>query len=524
MRNNIPSSSSRFGQNFEINKNDRCNYDHNYNQRRRQQFSAAGESIMSYRRPKSIGSYAATYLEEELPPSRYARSASNITTGNNGEYSNLHYTSSGTNSTVTYKHAKTESWVEEHAQYSLTRRPASNRDARSEISVAETAMTNYTASKSDSNTAIVRRRREHQLHGPVRKEKSSNRRRRSNKHHFSKTRQSDFTKHRASTRPTPQIFNQYNPSDESIEEEKIKASIERLEDRLKSKQIMALRRGSSSRLRAAGSNYLEDYRRAPAIMNQNLQQHQSAIAPVVVENHHHHYNYENNSNVTRPLPDFNNSAINSNTAHQPSSLSNMNKLPVAPPRSPGPPPPPPVEYELPHMNSHINFDKNSSAVKKINHYYYQDNGAVGNGQSQYQPPPGLDSQSAVSLSKQPISRYGSKESVKNLQPCHIMQKTNSYASLKQKEKENRLNHHRKRERQNASIRPRSNHHHHHQSSKTPRSTATPRQKNIETENSVHSAATTTTLDGEKLYFGGEKVKVGVLVNQNNLHLLMTPKR
>ena len=70
-------------------KNDRCYYDHNHSQRRRQQFSAAGESIMSYRRPKSMGSYAATYLEEELPPSRYAGSASNITTGNNGGYNVL---------------------------------------------------------------------------------------------------------------------------------------------------------------------------------------------------------------------------------------------------------------------------------------------------------------------------------------------------------------------------------------------------------------------------------------------------
>ena len=32
---------------------------------------------------------------------------------------------------------QTKSWIEEHAQYSLNRRPASTRRARSEVSVAE---------------------------------------------------------------------------------------------------------------------------------------------------------------------------------------------------------------------------------------------------------------------------------------------------------------------------------------------------------------------------------------------------
>merc|ERR1711991_323228 len=129
-------------------------------------------------------------------------------------------------------------------------------------------LTNYTANKSDSNTAILRRRREHGVHLHRGKETAPFRRRRSNKYISGKIRQDDFTKNCASTRPTPQIFKHYNPSDESIEEEKIKASIERLEDRLKSKQIMALRRGSSATLRAAGSRYLEDRSRTTTLGNQ----------------------------------------------------------------------------------------------------------------------------------------------------------------------------------------------------------------------------------------------------------------
>ena len=116
------------------------------------------------------------------------------------------------------------------------------------MSAAETALTNYTSSKSDSNTAVARRRREHLHYGrSQRPSKSARNYRRRKTGGFNGA----FNENQQLA--TPQIFNHYNPSDESIEEEKIKASIERLENRLKSKQIIALRRGSSATLRAAGS-------------------------------------------------------------------------------------------------------------------------------------------------------------------------------------------------------------------------------------------------------------------------------
>jgi len=489
-----PVSSSRFEQNYNHNpRRGNQNNCHNYEHERHHYATTTGESNVSYRRPNSTGTYGTTYLEEQLPPSRYGR---NRATSNNNmnRHNNLQRESTNTTNTMDYQHAKTKSWIEEHAQYSLNRRPASTRRARSEVSVAETAMTNYTTSKSDSNTAIVRRTHVQQRYGSAPNSRSSNNRHRgtSNRNYNSngKNRSKSARNRQVSRRPTPQIFKHYNPSDESIEEEKIKASIERLEDRLKSKQIMALRRGSSATLRAAGSRYLEDRSRTTTLGNQQYStQQQSAIAPVVVENHHHHYNYNrndnnmsnnnnnNNGNVIRPLPSFNNSAIDSKNIHY---VNNNRRM--QPPRSPGPPPPPPMEYES---------NTNSSAVKKINHFYYQENDIAGSQQSQYQKsqqvesqrqlPPGLDS--------------------KSLQPCHIMQQQNSYASLKKKEKNLRANLRRKKDRKNI-----------------------PNRVQAKPQPSVASSMQTTTTTLFEDVINEEKGKSGVLVNENNLHLLMTPKR
>ena len=248
-------------------------------------------------------------------------------------------------------------------------------------------MTNYTTSKSDSNTAIVRRTHVQQRYGSAPNSRSSNNRHRgtSNRNYNSngKNRSKSARNRQVSRRPTPQIFKHYNPSDESFEEEKIKASIERLEDRLKSKQIMALRRGSSATLRAAGSRYLEDRSRTTTLGNQQYStQQQSAIAPVVVENHHHHYNYNrndnnminnnnnnnnNNGNVIRPLPSFNNSAIDSKNIHY---VNNNRRM--QPPRSPA---------RRRHRQWNMK-NTNSSAKKSI--IFIIGNDIAGSQQSQYQ--------------------------------------------------------------------------------------------------------------------------------------------
>ena len=130
-------------------------------------------------------------------------------------------------------------------------------------------------------------------------------------------------------------------------------------------------------------------------------------------------------------------------------------------------------------------------LKKINHFYYQENDIAGSQQSQYQKsqqiesqrqlPPGLDS--------------------KSLQPCHIMQQQNSYASLKKKEKNLRANLRRKKDRKNI-----------------------PNRVQAKPQQSVASSMQTTTTTLFEDVINEEKGKSGVLVNENNLHLLMTPKR
>ena len=372
------------------------------------------------RRQTGTASYATTYLDEQLPPSRYTRNENG--SGENG----MNWNSNISTTTSNYRLAKTKSWIEEHAQYSLNRRPSSTSNALSVVSAAETALTNYTSSKSDSNTAVARRRREHLRYGRSQRPSKSARnyrRRKAGGFHGTSNENRQLS--------TPQIFSHYNPSDESIEEEKIKASIERLENRLKSKQIMALRRGSSATLRAAGSRYLKDNSAVSSTANNGYNQSQqlSTMTPVIVENHHHHYNYDN-SGSARPLPSFTNSAMISTTQETHKTVSSHR-----PPRSPGPPPPPPpVEY----CNNDSQFMANSQPVKNVTHHYYHDKNALS---KQTQPscvaPPGLVNGSRA-LNATASSNTGPKKNHTNaFQPCHIMKKPNSYALLKQQEKESR---------------------------------------------------------------------------------------
>ena len=105
-----------------------------------------------------------------------------------------------------------------------------------------------------------------------------------------------------------------------------------------------------------------------------------------------------------------------------------------PPRSPGPPPPPPVEY----CNNDSQFMANSQPVKNVTHHYYHDKNALS---KQTQPscvaPPGLVNGSRA-LNVTSSSNTGPKKNHTNaFQPCHIMNKPNSYALLKQQEKESR---------------------------------------------------------------------------------------
>ena len=142
-------TSSNFGQ-----ENRRRHLDDRY------EYETAKQDFDAFsRRQAATTSYATTYLDDELPPSRYTRNANGDGENNMNRNSNISTTTSN------YRHAKTKSWIEEHAQYSLNRRPSSTSNAHSVVSVAETALTNYTSSKSDSNTAAVRRRREHLRYG-----------------------------------------------------------------------------------------------------------------------------------------------------------------------------------------------------------------------------------------------------------------------------------------------------------------------------------------------------------------------
>ena len=168
---------------------------------------------------------------------------------------------------------------------------------------------------------------------------------------------------------------------------------------------MALRRGSSATLRAAGSHYLKDGSvvSSKANLGYTQAQQQPTMAPVIVENHHHHYNYDNTGGA-RPLPSFTNSAMIS-TTQEPYSTAASHR----PPRSPGPPPPPPMEYS----NTTSQFSTNSHPVKNVtHHYYHKENALTNQTQPSYAALPGLVNGSSGSNVAAPPAILGLRKTCK----------------------------------------------------------------------------------------------------------------
>jgi hypothetical protein len=277
------------------------------------------------------------------------------------------------------------------------------------------------------------------------------------------------------------------PSDESLEEERIKASIERLETRLQSRQIMYSR--SSSTLRRGGSAVIQNQRSehslrrlasAPTYTQQGRYEQAVCYNPPNVPNYaddggHYptygqtnHYHQSAHQQAGARTHHHQQYTVNSEFEQ---STGRSSYYSVTPPKSPGPPPPPPSNFQGGMRGNHAQQAPASSVFER--------------------------------QTKQPLK---SPKKMGNYQACHIMQKNVSYAYLRHKEK---------KARQQARLRK----------VKTPALGSSPllETPSLVKRERVKSAGThgkTNPVENENV--PPVEKDAAVLVNRNNLHLLLSP--